>query len=461
MKRTAIEIVRKLRQAGFQAYWVGGCVRDLVMGHSPTDYDIATSATPEELFHLFPRGLAVGAQFGVVIIPEEGNLYEVATFRSEEKYTDGRHPDRVRYTLDPREDVQRRDFTINGLLYDPLEEEVIDYVGGQSDIHSRIIRTIGDPWRRFEEDRLRLIRAVRFAARFDYQIETNTWQALSELAPNIEQVSPERIRDELIKILTQGYAARGMTLLDSCGLLRIILPEITHLHGVEQPPEFHPEGDVWIHTILMLGLMDQRTLEGRREPSSDSLEESGPNPPSSLSSYPSPTLALGVLLHDIGKPETFERSDRIRFNNHPEVGSRMAVGICERLRFPTRQVARISELVRDHLRFKDVPQMKLSTLKRFLRRDGFAEHLELHRLDCLSSHRNLATWQFLTEKMNEMGPEETRPKPLLSGNDLIRLGFLPGPRFKEILKSVEDAQLDNVVSSEEEATKFVLEHFSR
>jgi poly(A) polymerase len=461
MKNAALDIVKRLRQAGYLAYWVGGCVRDLIMGHQPTDYDIATSATPDDIVQLFPRSLTVGAQFGVVIVPQGDHFYEVATFRSEGAYSDGRRPDRVTFTADPRQDVERRDFTINGLLYDPLEDTVLDYVGGQSDIQSRLLRTIGSPERRFLEDKLRLVRAVRFAARFNFRLENSTREAIHELAERISLVSPERIRDELIKLLTHGYAARGISLMDSCGLLQFILPEVTRLHGVAQPPEFHPEGDVWTHTLLMLELMDERAGGEKTIPAGDLAVSPPAVDPAGWGQYPSLTLAWGVLLHDIGKPPTFELSDRIRFNNHPEVGARMAASLCERLRCTTKQTIRITELVRDHLKFKDLPQMRASTLKRFLRQEGFEEHLELHRLDCLGSHRHLETWQFAKEKMAEFSPEEIRPKPLLSGDDLIQLGYPPGPVFKQILKSVEEAQLDNRVQTPEEAKAFVLSHYSQ
>ena len=459
MHDKAVEIVKRLRQAGYLAYWVGGCVRDLVMGQSPTDYDIATSATPDAVIQLFPRSLTVGAQFGVVIVPQGDHFYEVSTFRSEGTYSDGRRPDRVTYTTDPRQDVERRDFTINGLLYDPLEGTVLDYVNGQSDIQSRLIRTVGNPERRFREDKLRLVRAVRFAARFNFRLENSTQEAIHQLAGTINQVSRERIRDEFIKLLTQGYSARGIALMDFCGLLQIILPEVTDLHGVAQPEEFHPEGDVWTHTLLMLEIMDQKASEEKLIPVGEQAEARPVDDSAGRERYPSPTLALGVLLHDIGKPPTFELSDRIRFNNHPEVGARMAEGICERLRFTTKQTVRIVELVRDHLKFKDLPQMRASTLKRFLRQEGFEEHLELHRLDCLGSHRRLEAWRFAKEKLAEFSPEEIRPKPLLSGEDLIRLGYVPGPIFTKILKSVEDALLDNRIRTPKEAEEFVLFHY--
>ena len=368
-RQAATEIVRQLREAGFQAYWVGGCVRDLVMGREPKDFDITTDATPAQVTQLFPQSLTVGAQFGVVIVPRPEGDFEVATFRSDGRYTDGRHPAEVRYTRTAEEDVQRRDFTINGLLYDPLEQRVLDYVGGEADIRARRIRTIGDPVQRFNEDRLRMLRAVRFAARFLFTPERALLDAIRKLAPQIREVSAERIRDEIVKILTEGQARRGFELLDETGLLPEVLPEVKALQGVEQPPEFHPEGDVWTHTLLM--------LEGLRAPTN--------------------TLALGVLLHDVGKPPTFSRRERIRFDNHVEIGAKMAEEICTRLRLSLRETERIVELVRHHLRFKDFPRMRRSTQLRFLRLEGFEEHLELHRLDCLASHGDLSTYEMVKQ----------------------------------------------------------------
>jgi poly(A) polymerase len=449
VKDTAIEIVRKLREAGYLAFFVGGCVRDLIMGAAPKDYDIATSAHPEQVMQLFPESIAVGAQFGVVLVVQDGFRVEVATFRSDGAYADGRHPGQVTYTNDPRQDVLRRDFTINGLLYDPLTETVLDYVEGQNDIRERVIRTIGNAEQRLMEDKLRLMRAVRFAARFDYRLDPQTQAAILKLAHQIRQVSQERIREELIKILTEGYAARGLRLLDEFHLLEPILREVVALKGVAQPPEFHPEGDVWVHTLLMLELMDQ--TRGSRAWSVAPNSEEAP--------YPSVTLAMGVLLHDIGKPLTFEIKDRIRFNNHCEVGARMALAICDRLRFTNRQTERITQLVRDHLKFKDLPQMRASTLKRFLRQEGFEEHLELHRLDCLGSHGNLENWNYARTLLEQLGPDEIRPPRLLTGDDLVRLGYAPGPLFKEILKWVEDAQLEDQIRDGEEAKRLVLAKF--
>ena len=449
----ATEIVRTLRQKGHQAYLVGGCVRDLLLGREPADYDVATDATPDEVMRIFPRTWAVGAQFGVVLVPVEdekhvlryaqddkslggktsSTVVEVATFRSDSLYTDGRHPDHVTYTRDPKEDVQRRDFTINGLLLDPLNNEVLDYVGGRADLSAGVIRTIGQPERRFAEDKLRMLRAVRFAARFGYQIEPATFEAIRNLRSQIHQVSRERVRDELVKMLTEGHARRSFELLDQTGLLKEVLPEVDRMHGVEQPPQFHPEGDVWVHTLLL--------LEGLPEKAS-------------------PTLAMGGLLHDVGKPPTFRVApDRIRFDGHVEVGVKMAEEICHRLRFSKHDTEQIALLVANHMRFADVKEMKPATLKRFFRLPNFDEHLELHRLDCLASHRDLTRYNFVREQLAQMPAEEIRPKPLLTGDDLIAMGYTPGPQFKQILAAVEDAQLEGRLQDTEEAREFVRRAF--
>lgn len=430
-RAAATEIVHRLRTEAFQAYLVGGCVRDLVMGREPKDYDVATDATPEQVVKLYPESLTVGAQFGVVIVPREVGNVEVATFRSDGRYADGRHPSEVRYAKTPEEDVRRRDFTLNGLLYDPVEDKVLDYVGGQADIRARRIRTIGDPLERFSEDRLRMLRAVRFAARFGFTLDPTAQDAIRSLAPEIRDVSAERVRDEIVKILTEGRARRGFELLDEVGLLREVLPEVKTMQGVEQPPEFHPEGDVWTHTLIM--------LEGLR--------------------LPSPTLALGVLLHDVGKPPTFSIRDRIRFDNHTEVGAKMAEAICNRLRLSSRETERVVELVRHHLRFKDFPKMRRSTQLRFLRMEGFEEHLELHRLDCASSHGDLTNYQLARRMLEETPPEEIKPSPLVRGDDLIAQGYTPGPLFKEILRAVEDAQLEGKLHTREDAMRLIAERF--
>lgn len=432
-RKVATSIVRKLRDKGFQAYFVGGCVRDLVMGREPQDYDVATDATPEHVVKLFPSSLTVGAQFGVVVVPrEEGNV-EVATFRSDGRYADGRHPAEVRYAKTAEDDVKRRDFTINGLLYDPLRARVLDYVGGQADIRSGRVRTIGDPLERFSEDRLRMLRAVRFTARFGFALDSGAREAIRKLASQISDVSAERVRDEMLKILTEGRARQGFELLDETGLLREVLPEVQAMQGVQQPPEFHPEGDVWTHTLLM--------LEGMRRPT--------------------PTLALGVLLHDVGKPPTFTVRERIRFDHHVAVGAQMAEAICARLRLSSRDTERVVELVRHHLRFKDFPQMRRSTQLRFLRMEGFDEHLELHRLDCASSHGDLTNYELARRMLEETPAAEIKPEPLLRGDDLIAEGYAPGPLFKTILRAVEDAQLEGKIHSREEALRLAKEHFPR
>jgi poly(A) polymerase len=430
-RQAAVEIVRRLREAGFQAYLVGGCVRDLVMGRAPKDYDVSTDARPDDVVKLFPDSITVGAQFGVVIVARpEGNV-EVATFRSDGLYADGRHPTEVRYSRTPEEDVRRRDFTLNGLLYDPLEERFLDYVGGQADIRARRIRTIGDPFQRFQEDRLRMLRAVRFAARFSFALDAGARDAIRKLALLIREVSAERVRDEILKILTEGRARRGFELLDDVGLLKEVLPEIKRMQGVAQPPEFHPEGDVWTHTLLMLEKLER----------------------------PTPTLALGVLLHDVGKPLTFSVRDRIRFDNHTEVGAKMAEEICARLRLPSRDTARVAELTRQHLRFKDFPHMRRSTQLRFLRMEGFEEHLELHRLDCLASHGDLTNYELARRMLNETPAEEIKPEPLLRGDDLIAQGYTPGPVFKKLLQAVEDAQLEGRIHTRADALRLLAEEF--
>jgi poly(A) polymerase len=435
-KDKATEIVRTLRGHGYKAYLVGGCVRDLLLGREPADYDVSTDATPDEVMHLFPRTWAVGAQFGVVLVPvddDASKVVEVATFRSDGLYTNGRHPDQVTYTRDPKEDVQRRDFTINGLLLDPLSNEVLDYVGGRADLNAGIIRTIGPPERRFAEDKLRMLRAVRFAARFGYQIDPATFEAIRALRSEIHQVSRERVRDELVKMLTEGHARRAFELLDQTGLLKEVLPEVDRMHGVEQPPQFHPEGDVWVHTLLL--------LEGLPEKAS-------------------PTLAMGALLHDVGKPPTFRVApDRIRFDGHVEVGVKMAEQICHRLRFSNHDIEQIALLVANHMRFADVREMKPSTLKRFFRLPRLDEHLELHRLDCLASHRDLSLYNFVRQKLAELPAEQIRPQPLLTGDDLIAMGYKPGPQFKEILAAVEDAQLEGRIADPEQAREFVRREF--
>ena len=434
MRDYAVQVIRKLRDEGHKAYLVGGCVRDILLGRNPADYDVATSARPDEVLSTFPKALAVGAQFGVVLVPFGSHKVEVATFRSDGVYSDGRHPDEVRFSDTAEEDVQRRDFTINGLLLDPLDHDrVLDYVGGRADIERRIVRTIGEPHRRFGEDKLRMLRAVRFAARFKYAIAAETMAAIQELAPKIHQVSRERIRDEITKMLTEGEAKRAFELLDESKLLREVLPEVAAMKGVEQPPQYHPEGDVWIHTLML--------LEG-------------------LPSGASPTLAWAALLHDVGKPPTFRRApDRIRFDNHADVGEKMAREICNRFRMSNDEISQISAIVAQHMKFPEIPKMRESTLKRFLRQPKFEEHLEMHRLDCLASHGDLTLHNLATEKLMDLPEEQIRPKPLITGHDLIKLGYRPGPEFREILTRVEDLQLEGQLVDSRQAFDWVLKMY--
>jgi poly(A) polymerase len=477
-RQLATEIVHTLRQRGHQAYFAGGCVRDLLLGREPADYDVATDATPRQVMQIFPQTYAVGEQFGVVLVPfnadttkdtkeHEGDepaqtdsfeervvpgamggsgkqrylflppslrkSVEVATFRSDVGYSDGRHPDEVRFSKDPRQDVERRDFTINGMMLDPETNKVLDFVGGREDLKAGIIRAIGDPNRRFAEDKLRMLRAVRFAARFDYQIDPATMSAIQKSAPQIHQVSCERIREELTKMLTEGLARRAFELLDTSGLLPEVLPEIAAMKGVAQSPQHHPEGDVFVHTLLLL----------------DKLPAGG-----------SKTLAWGALLHDVGKPPTFRVApDRIRFDSHVEVGVKMAAEICRRLRFSNYETGQILALVDNHMRFADVQRMKQSTLKKFLRLAAFDEHLELHRMDCLSSHGNLDSYEYSRDQLQSIPPEAIRPTPLITGQDLIEAGYAPGPRFKEILSAIEDAQLEGRIATHAAALEWLAREF--
>jgi poly(A) polymerase len=432
----ANSICATLQNAGYQAFLVGGCVRDLLLKREPTDYDVATDATPEQVLQLFPNGITVGAQFGVILVPQDGRKVEVATFRSDIGYADGRHPDRVEYSTASEEDVKRRDFTINGLLMRHDTDEVWDFVKGQADLSAGIIRAIGEPGRRFAEDKLRMLRAVRFAARFGYEVEAETFRAIRRHAKEIQQVSSERIREELTKMLTEGAARAAFELLDTCWLLPSVLPEISALHGVEQPAQYHPEGDVWIHTLMM--------LEG-------------------LPAGCSPTLAWGVLLHDVGKPSTFRSAkvtgDRIRFDGHVEVGMAMARKLLGKLRFSNEETEQILALIENHMRFKDVGRMKPATLKRFVRMPRFEEHLDLHRLDCLSSNRNLAAYDFVKEFVSTTPPEVVRPPRLLTGSDILEMGFAAGPVVGKILAAVEEAQLNGELASAQDAKSFISRHF--
>jgi len=436
-RELANSICDLLIRNGFQALLAGGCVRDFLLGREPSDYDVATNAAPEKVMELFPESVAVGSQFGVILVPRDSHKVEVATFRSDVSYSDGRHPDAVVYAQTAEEDVQRRDFTINGLLMRHSSNEILDFVGGRNDLQARIIRAIGQADKRFQEDKLRMLRAVRFAARFEFEIETETFQAICRRAKEIDQVSAERVREELTKMLTEGAAGNAFRLLDQTGLLQQVLPQIAAMKGVEQPPQYHPEGDVWVHTCMM--------LDG-------------------IPAGSAPTFAWGVLLHDVGKPPTFrsavETGDRIRFDGHVEVGVRMGEEICRRLRMSGDETNQILALIANHMKFKDVDQMRTSTLKRFVRLPKFEEHMELHRLDCLSSNRHLETYDFVKQFLTQTPPEQVRPPRLLTGDDLVYMGYRPGPRFAEILHAVEDAQLEGALTTREEALKFVAKEYA-
>jgi len=426
----AAEVVRRLREAGFSSYWVGGCVRDIEMGRPPHDYDIVTGARPEQVAAMFPAALTVGAQFGVVIVPLDAYRYEVATFRSEGPYLDGRRPSHVEF-VDAESDVRRRDFTINGLLHDPLDGRTIDLVGGRDDIAAGRVRTIGDSAQRFSEDHLRMLRAVRLAAELGFEIEADTFRAIRAHAAAITGVSAERIRDELMRLLVSAGRGEGVRRLQESGLLAAVLPEVEAMVGVEQPVEFHPEGDVFVHTVLAL-----ERLRG-----------------------PHPLLALATLLHDVGKPLTQTRTDRIRFNEHDEVGAVRAEEICRRLRLSAAETDRVTSLVREHLRVKDLPKMRPAKAARFLLRPDAPDHLELHRADCLASHGHLDVYEWAVAARDALRAAHPRSAPLLTGDDLIALGYVPGPLFKEMLETVGDAQLEGTIRSPEEARAFVRARF--
>lgn len=427
MRAEAVRIVQTLVNAGHEAVWAGGCVRDMLRGVTPKDYDVATSARPEEVQKLFPRSQAVGAHFGVIIVVSRGEQFEIATFRRDGDYSDGRHPDTVEFTS-AEGDAHRRDFTVNGLFYDPLKEQVIDYVGGRADLERKLLRAIGNPRQRFQEDHLRLLRAVRFATVLGFEIETDTWRAVKEMAPAISKVSAERIRMELEKIFQHPERVRGFDLLVESGLMKEVLPEILVLQGCEQPPQFHPEGDVFVHTRIMLGLLP---------------------PDASL------PLVLSVLLHDIAKPATFSRDPdgRIRFNNHDKLGAEMADGILRRLKFPNDVVEPVVEAVDRHMMFKDVQKMRVSRLKRFMAHEGFEDEMELHRVDCLSSNGFSDNYEFLRAKQVEFATEQKPllPTPLVNGRDVLALGIPAGPRVGELLTAIQDLQLEGGLKTREEA----------
>ena len=434
MEKAARKVIARLRENGHIAYFAGGCVRDMVRGLTPKDYDIVTDARPEAVQTLFARTFAVGAHFGVIIVLEDSFQFEVATFRSDDAYIDGRHPSAVHFSS-PEEDAKRRDFTINGMFYDPVAEQVIDLVGGQADIAAKLVRAIGEPAKRFAEDHLRMLRAVRFATVLDYQIDNHTWEALVANAPSINQISAERIRDELMRIFLSPNRVRGWDLLDSSGLMPVILPELEAMKGVLQPEQFHPEGDVFVHTRLMLQLLPEEV---------------------------SVPLVLAVLFHDVAKPvtATVDKTGRIRFNEHDRIGAQMTEAIMRRLRFSGAEIDATIEMVRQHMVFKDAPNMRVAKLKRFMARPTFEDELELHRVDCESSHRILDNYEFLLRKREEFANEPIIPPPLVRGDDLIALGLKPGPKFGEILEAVETRQLEGTLRTRDEALEWVKREYS-
>lgn len=429
----ACAIAAVLRRAGYEAWLVGGCVRDRLIGRAVSDIDLTTSATPSDMLRLFPGSGVVGAHFGVVLVKQGDLQIEVATYRSESSYADGRHPGEVRFETDVRRDLARRDFTINALLADPFTGDVVDLVGGRADLDARLIRAIGEPAERFAEDHLRMLRAVRFAARLGFDIEPATFAAIQRLAPDIARISTERIRDELTRILTEGGARRGFELLDATGLLAVLLPEVQRMHGIAQPAAFHPEGDVWVHTLGLLERLEKPSVE----------------------------LALGALLHDVGKPPTQTFEDRIRFSGHEEVGARMTREILARLKYPNDVIDSVVSLVAQHMMFKDAPQMGESRFRRFVRQPGFETLLDLHRLDLLAAERPLDLHAGVLARRNAIPPEHLRPQPLANGDDLIALGATPGPRFGAILHQLEDEQLEGRVLTREQAIEFLRRAWTR
>jgi len=425
--KIACGVVEKLAKAGHTAYFAGGCVRDHLLQREAKDIDIATNATPDQVQKLFPKVTDLqGKAFGVVRVQYHGQNFEIAMFRNDGLYKDGRRPESVEPTT-PEKDAERRDFTINGLFYDPLKEKVIDFVGGQADLKKQRIRGIGDPVMRFTEDKLRLFRAVRFAAQLDFEIEPETWKALCTLAPESTNLAPERVRDELVKALTGVNPLKAFDLLDASGLFRVWIPEIEEMKGVEQPPQFHPEGDVYKHVRLMMGHLKN----------------------------PDPVLALGVLFHDIAKPDTYkvDHTGRIRFNGHESVGAKKTEHIMRSLRFSNDMIRDVTALVANHMAFKDAPNMRLSTLKKFLARPTMDLEVELHRIDCSSSHRLLDIYEFVLEKRGEISHEELKPVPLVNGNDLIELGVRPGKLLGMLLETLMDEQLEGKLKSRESALR--------
>jgi poly(A) polymerase len=429
--KAAKEIIKSLVKNGFRSLFAGGYVRDSVMGLlEKGDIDIATSATPKDVCRIFPHVVLVGEQFGVVRVNHKGMQFEVATFRKDLNYKDGRHPENVEFSCE-KEDALRRDFTINGMFYDPLKNIYIDYVGGKSDIKNKIIRAIGDPYKRFSEDYLRMMRAIRFCAKFDFTIEENTWEAIKKNALEIKKISAERIFMELEKMLVAKNRGRAVKLLQKSGLLKYIIPELEDTIGIDQPKEFHPEGDVFTHTVRALDMLEN----------------------------PTRTSAFAVLLHDIGKTKTMSISDRIRFSNHDKVGASIAEKVLKRLKAPSQLINDVCSIIENHMNFMNVKKMRISTLKKFLSRQTLKEELEVHRADCLASHGDISNYLFLKEKEKELSLEKIKPKPLVTGKDLIALGFVPGPLFKKILDDVYELQLEDRLNTKNEALNWVKKNY--
>lgn len=433
-RQEAESLLRRLREAGFTAYFAGGCVRDMLLGQTPKDYDIATDATPEQVQKLFPKGHNVGAHFGVMVVWSGGHQFEIATFRTDGSYRDGRRPESVEFST-PEHDAQRRDFTVNGVFFDPLENRVIEFVGGQEDLNNKVLRAIGNPEARFREDFLRLMRAVRFAETLDFEIEPATWAAVKMCAPELQKISVERVREEFVKMLVHPNRVRGFDLLDESGLLEQFLPEITALKGCDQPPQWHPEGDVFVHTRLMLSL-------------------AAPDAPL--------PLLLSILLHDIGKPGTFaiDETGRIRFSGHDELGATMAEVVLRRMKFPNEITDAVVEMVAYHMRYMNVQDMRVAKLKRFMARPTFMQELELHRIDCAGSNGFTDNYDFLQAKLEEFSKEPIIPPKLISGRDLMELGIQPGPKMGEILEAVETRQLEGALLSREDALEWVRGEFA-
>ena len=423
----AVKIIEILSDAGFESYIVGGAVRDLLIEKNPKEYDICTSATPNEINKIFKKSKLVGQSFGVSIVLQDKYAFEIATFREDFDYLDGRHPDKVKYTKNVEHDVKRRDFTVNGLLFDPIANKIIDYCDGLLDLKNKIIRTIGDPFERFSEDYLRILRAIRFSNQLNFEIEKKTSIAMDELSHKVVNISIERVRDEISKILLSLSPAKGIRLLDKYHILNTFIPEILEMKNIQQPPDFHPEGDVFVHTCLVLDKLSESTSENSVE------------------------VVYGALFHDIGKPDTYHKTDRIRFNRHEYVGANKAEKICKRLKFSNKQTELIVSLVKEHMKFGNIKNMKKSTFKKFVSMENFNDHLKLHKADCLGSHGDLSLYDFTLQKLDQLNNEPILPKPFLNGNDLIDLGIKPGPIYKSILSKIFDDQLEGNIKSRDEA----------